>query len=126
MVRVSANPEENVCLINNRPIRFWWNQEALYECLSIRVVNGRTAHLPPYSSKILSLRQAYITLPRTKPSIRMLALMLDNMLFWAQTDPASALRHRQELDAADEMEHMADYFEGLAADVGITTNAHGC
>ena len=44
-----------------------------------------------------------------------LARMLDNMLFLARTDPASALRQRQELDAADEMERMADYFEGLAA-----------
>lgn len=54
-----------------------------------------------------------------------LARMLDNMLFLARTDPASALRQRQELDAADEMERMADYFEGLAADVGISINAHG-
>ena len=54
-----------------------------------------------------------------------LARMLDNMLFLARTDPASALRQRQELDAADEMERMADYFEGLAADVGIHINAQG-
>ena len=54
-----------------------------------------------------------------------LARMLDNMLFLARTDPASALRQRQELDAFDEMERMADYFEGLAADVGIAINAHG-
>jgi len=54
-----------------------------------------------------------------------LARMLDNMLFLARTDPASALRQRQELDAADEMERMADYFEGLAADVGIRIEARG-
>lgn len=54
-----------------------------------------------------------------------LARMLDNMLFLARTDPASALRQRQELDAADEMERMADYFEGLAADVGISIDAQG-
>ncbi|WP_448108312.1 heavy metal sensor histidine kinase [Pseudomonas azerbaijanoccidentalis] len=54
-----------------------------------------------------------------------LARMLDNMLFLARTDPASALRQRQELDAADEMERMADYFEGLAADVGIRIDARG-
>ncbi|TWD50269.1 heavy metal sensor histidine kinase [Pseudomonas sp. SJZ131] len=54
-----------------------------------------------------------------------LARMLDNMLFLARTDPASALRQRQELDAADEMERMADYFEGLAADVGISISARG-
>jgi two-component system heavy metal sensor histidine kinase CusS len=54
-----------------------------------------------------------------------LARMLDNMLFLARTDPASALRQRQELDAADEMERMADYFEGLAADAGISIDARG-
>jgi two-component system heavy metal sensor histidine kinase CusS len=54
-----------------------------------------------------------------------LARMLDNMLFLARTDPASALRQRQELLAAEEMERMADYFEGLAADVGISINAEG-
>ncbi|MBV4480590.1 heavy metal sensor histidine kinase [Pseudomonas khavaziana] len=48
-----------------------------------------------------------------------LARMLDNMLFLARTDPASALRQRQELDAADEVERIADYFEGLAGDVGM-------
>jgi two-component system heavy metal sensor histidine kinase CusS len=54
-----------------------------------------------------------------------LARMLDNMLFLARTDPASALSQRQELDASDEMERMADYFEGPAADVGISINAQG-
>ncbi|KAF1027008.1 MAG: Sensor kinase CusS [Pseudomonas sp.] len=54
-----------------------------------------------------------------------LARMLDNMLFLARTDPASALRQRQELDAADEVERMADYFEGLAADVDISIIAKG-
>eukprot|EP01132_Coremiostelium_polycephalum_P022431 gene22431-26622_t len=54
-----------------------------------------------------------------------LARMLDNMLFLARTDPASALRQRQELDAADEVERMADYFEGLAGDVDISILAQG-
>ncbi|MEB0048432.1 MULTISPECIES: heavy metal sensor histidine kinase [unclassified Pseudomonas] len=54
-----------------------------------------------------------------------LTRMLDNMLFLARTDPASALRQRQELDAADEMQRMADYFEGLAADVGMRINVQG-
>jgi two-component system, OmpR family, heavy metal sensor histidine kinase CusS len=54
-----------------------------------------------------------------------LARMLDNMLFLARTDPSSALRQRQELDAADEMERMADYFEGLAGDVDISIQAQG-
>lgn len=54
-----------------------------------------------------------------------LARMLDNMLFLARTDPASALRQRQELDAADEVERMADYFEGLAGDVNIRIVAQG-
>ncbi|MGY2373308.1 heavy metal sensor histidine kinase [Pseudomonas sp. SDO524_S393] len=54
-----------------------------------------------------------------------LARMLDNMLFLARTDPASALRQRQELNAADEVERMADYFEGPASDVNITILAEG-
>ncbi|MFW9078819.1 heavy metal sensor histidine kinase [Pseudomonas sp. P2757] len=54
-----------------------------------------------------------------------LTRMLDNMLFLARTDPASALSQRQELDAFDEMQRIADYFEGLAADVGISIEASG-
>ncbi|MCF5724227.1 heavy metal sensor histidine kinase [Pseudomonas syringae] len=54
-----------------------------------------------------------------------LARMLDNMLFLARTDPASALRQRQELCAADEVERIADYFEGLASDVDISIHAEG-
>ncbi|MGF0237502.1 heavy metal sensor histidine kinase [Rhodococcus sp. IEGM1300] len=54
-----------------------------------------------------------------------LARMLDNMLFLARTDPSSAMSQRQELDAADEMERIADYFEGPAADVGIRIDARG-
>ncbi|WP_300627234.1 heavy metal sensor histidine kinase [Pseudomonas sp.] len=54
-----------------------------------------------------------------------LARMLDNMLFLARTDPASALRQRQALDAADEVERIADYFEGLAADMGMRIVVEG-
>ncbi|NWB96490.1 heavy metal sensor histidine kinase [Pseudomonas gingeri] len=54
-----------------------------------------------------------------------LARMLDNMLFLARTDPSSARHQRQELDAAEEVERIADYFEGLAADVGISIRAEG-
>jgi two-component system heavy metal sensor histidine kinase CusS len=54
-----------------------------------------------------------------------LARMLDNMLFLARTDPASALRQRQALNAADEVTRIADYFEGLAGDVGIRIRAEG-
>ncbi|KIH82724.1 heavy metal sensor histidine kinase [Pseudomonas batumici] len=54
-----------------------------------------------------------------------LARMLDNMLFLARTDPGSARDQREELDAADELGRVADYFEGLAADVDITIRAEG-
>ena len=54
-----------------------------------------------------------------------LARMLDNMLFLARTDPASAMRQRQELSAADEVERIADYFEGLASDVDISIHTEG-
>ncbi len=54
-----------------------------------------------------------------------LARMLDNMLFLARTDPASALRQRQALSAADEVERIAEYFEGLAGDVDISIHASG-
>ncbi|WP_313061847.1 heavy metal sensor histidine kinase [Pseudomonas rhodesiae] len=54
-----------------------------------------------------------------------LARMLDNMLFLARTDPASALRQRQALSAADEVERIAEYFEGLASDRGMHILAAG-
>lgn len=54
-----------------------------------------------------------------------LARMLDNILFLARTDPGSARDQRQELGAADELERVADYFEGLAADVDMTIRAEG-
>ncbi|MGY2169151.1 heavy metal sensor histidine kinase [Pseudomonas gingeri] len=54
-----------------------------------------------------------------------LARMLDNMLFLARTDPGSARDQRQELNAADELERVADYFEGLAADADISIRAEG-
>ena len=54
-----------------------------------------------------------------------LARMLDNMLFLARTDPASALRQRQELSAAEEVQRLADYFEGLAGDVDMHILAEG-
>lgn len=54
-----------------------------------------------------------------------LARMLENMLFLARTDPAEALRQRQLLDAADELERIASYFEGPAADVGISIRCAG-
>lgn len=54
-----------------------------------------------------------------------LARMLDNMLFLARTDPAGALHQRQELNAADEVQRIADYFEGLAGDVGMRIMTEG-
>ena len=51
--------------------------------------------------------------------------MLDNMLFLARTDPASALRQRQALSATDEVARIADYFEGLAGDADISIRAEG-
>ncbi|MBA1296097.1 heavy metal sensor histidine kinase [Pseudomonas lurida] len=54
-----------------------------------------------------------------------LSRMLDNMLFLARTDPACALRQRQALSAADEVERIADYFEGLASDRGMRILVEG-
>jgi two-component system heavy metal sensor histidine kinase CusS len=54
-----------------------------------------------------------------------LARMLDNMLFLARSDATSALRQRQELHAWDEVERIADYFEGLAGDVDMRIHAEG-
>ncbi|PQZ87664.1 MULTISPECIES: heavy metal sensor histidine kinase [Pseudomonas] len=54
-----------------------------------------------------------------------LARMLDNMLFLARTDPASALSQRQALSAADELERIADYFEGPAGDADMRIQAQG-
>lgn len=54
-----------------------------------------------------------------------LARMLDNMLFLARTDPSAALLQRQSLDVGDEIDRVASYFEGPAADVGISIRAEG-
>lgn len=54
-----------------------------------------------------------------------LARMLENMLFLARTDPEAALRQCQTLDAGSEIERIADYFEGPAAEVGITIRTEG-
>ncbi|TLX63110.1 two-component sensor histidine kinase [Stutzerimonas nosocomialis] len=54
-----------------------------------------------------------------------LARMLENMLFLARTDPSVALRQRRALDASDEIARIADYFEGPAAEVGITIRVQG-
>jgi two-component system heavy metal sensor histidine kinase CusS len=54
-----------------------------------------------------------------------LSRMLDNMLFLARTDPTTALGQRQELDGAQELQRIAEYFEGPAADIGVTINLSG-
>lgn len=52
-----------------------------------------------------------------------LGRMLDNMLFLARTDPASAMQQGQVLSMAQEARRIADYFEGPAADRGMHIEA---
>ena len=72
-----------------------------------------------------SIESYQLLLASNVEELERLARMLDNMLFLARTDPASALRQRQALSAADEVERIAEYFEGLAGDVDISIHAEG-
>lgn len=48
-----------------------------------------------------------------------LARMLDNMLFLAKVDEAQVKISKRVLDAQIELQRIADYFEGIAADAGV-------
>ncbi|AIY41226.1 Heavy metal sensor histidine kinase [Collimonas arenae] len=48
-----------------------------------------------------------------------LARMLDNMLFLARADNAHVAVTREQLDCSQELQRIADYFEGVAEDSGV-------
>lgn len=48
-----------------------------------------------------------------------LTRMLDSMLFLARVDEAQVKIEKRTLDAKVELQHIADYFEGIAADAGV-------
>ncbi|MGV8899360.1 MAG: heavy metal sensor histidine kinase [Burkholderiaceae bacterium] len=56
-----------------------------------------------------------------------LARMVENMLFLARADHADFVLHKQRLDAGNELQRIADYFEGVAEDaqVQLTIDARG-
>ena len=56
-----------------------------------------------------------------------LARMVENMLFLARADHADFVLHKQRLDACNELQRIADYFEGVAEDaqVQLTIDARG-
>jgi two-component system, OmpR family, heavy metal sensor histidine kinase CusS len=56
-----------------------------------------------------------------------LARMVENMLFLARADHANVVLHKQRLDTGNELQRIADYFEGVADDaqVRLTVNANG-
>ncbi len=56
-----------------------------------------------------------------------LARMMESMLFLARADHADIALHKQPLDLYDELQRIAEYFEGPAeeADIVLTVDAHG-
>ncbi|MFZ6657434.1 heavy metal sensor histidine kinase [Undibacterium sp. TJN19] len=57
--------------------------------------------------------------------LQRLSRMIDNMLFIARAEHADHAIERKELDAAVELARLADYFDGLADENGITITWHG-
>lgn len=51
--------------------------------------------------------------------------MLDSMLFLARIDEAQVKIEKRSLDAREELQHIADYFEGIAADVDVRIEIEG-
>ncbi|MBN3819202.1 heavy metal sensor histidine kinase [Paraburkholderia sp. Se-20369] len=51
--------------------------------------------------------------------------MIDSMLFLARTDNARQHLKLAALDAADELQRLASYFQGLAEDAGVRVTVHG-
>jgi two-component system heavy metal sensor histidine kinase CusS len=49
-----------------------------------------------------------------------LSRMVESVLFLARADNAQVALNRQHLDAGAELQRIADYFEGVAADAGVT------
>ncbi|MEO6919362.1 MAG: heavy metal sensor histidine kinase [Collimonas sp.] len=54
-----------------------------------------------------------------------LARMLDNMLFLARADNAHVAVTREQLDCSQELQRIADYFEGVAEDSGVRLDISG-
>jgi two-component system, OmpR family, heavy metal sensor histidine kinase CusS len=56
-----------------------------------------------------------------------LARMMESMLFLARADHAAVAPHKQSLDLRDELQRIAEYFEGLAeeTDIALAVDAHG-
>jgi len=57
--------------------------------------------------------------------LQRLSRMIDNMLFLARTEHAEDALLRMDLDVANEFERICDYFEGVAAERGVTLTRSG-
>jgi two-component system heavy metal sensor histidine kinase CusS len=57
--------------------------------------------------------------------LQRLSRMTDNMLFLARSEQADAAIERRTLDVADELQRVADYFEGLAEERGLQIAVRG-
>lgn len=57
--------------------------------------------------------------------LQRLSKMMDNMLFLARAEHADHVIERKELDVADELQRIAEYFEGPADERGIGLASHG-
>ncbi len=65
---------------------------------------GRVRSLEDYQSLLASNQEEYERLAR----------MISNMLFLARTEQVDAAIHRQDIDLAETVEQLGDYFEGVA------------
>lgn len=54
-----------------------------------------------------------------------LSKMIENVLFLARAEHPQFVKHMREFDAAQELAHIADYFEGIAEDANVRVRVSG-
>lgn len=66
-----------------------------------------------------SIEEYQILLASNHEEYERLARMVENMLFLARADHANFVLNKQNLDACNELQRIADYFEGIAEDAQV-------
>jgi two-component system heavy metal sensor histidine kinase CusS len=66
-----------------------------------------------------SIEEYQILLASNHEEYERLARMVENMLFLARADHADFVLNKQSLDACNELQRIADYFEGIAEDAQV-------
>jgi two-component system heavy metal sensor histidine kinase CusS len=72
-----------------------------------------------------SVEQYETLLASNLEELQRLSRMTDNMLFLARAEHADTAIERSVLDVADELQRVADYFEGLAEECGLRIAVQG-